>query len=314
MASDIGSNSLLTSLRRTVESTSCKTTSDVRFEFGTDYNSNFRWPPEDAYNYRPLLVTHAEKDASTLAKHLTSRSGLFPRLDTSVEEVKGKLKPVVTELVTRLKRKDVHSSGYVSHEDLQNTFRETGVFMSKADMEALLTIAPHSPDGRVDYPTLIDIITGKLDTALSSIAKSRPDLPPVFEWPSEQGLLLTLRLRDTAAPYEVSAERMHKYAKKATAIRTHEPDAEKVHNLLRHFLLEDLLISPGRPGHPDLSFRQWLMNNGVLSLTMTSRPGPIPPEVYDVLDQIVYSIGVPPVVSATMTTTALGASLRQKLN
>eukprot|EP00983_Pelagomonas_calceolata_P125200 1161189-Pelagomonas_calceolata.AAC.10 len=63
-----------------------------------------------------------------------------------------------------------------------------------------------------------------------------------------------------------------------------EDDAEKVHNMLRHAMIVDLVVEAGRPGRPDLSFRQWLSDNGVLSLTTRQRPGPIVPEAGQLLN------------------------------
>ena len=37
----------------------------------------------------------------------------------------------------------------------------------------------------------------------------------------------------------------------------------------------------------------------------------MPPEVYGIFDQIISALGVPSVISATYTPTALGASLRR---
>ena len=41
-----------------------------------------------------------------------------------------------------------------------------------------------------------------------------------------------------------------------------------------------LQVEAGRPTFPDLSFRNWLSGNGLLSLTTHGRPGPIVPEVF----------------------------------
>ncbi len=79
--------------------------------------------------------------------------------------------------------------------------------------------------------------------------------------------------------------------------------------MLRNFLLQDLIVAPGPPGHPDLSFRNWLTQNGVLARSETTVPGVVPPEVYEVFDQIIVALGIPAVVSATMTPTLLGSSL-----
>ena len=47
----------------------------------------------------------------------------------------------------------------------------------------------------------------------------------------------------------------------------------QIHDLLRNFLLNDLIVSPGKPGYPDLAFRRWLMHNGVLVRSETDMPG-----------------------------------------
>jgi hypothetical protein len=47
----------------------------------------------------------------------------------------------------------------------------------------------------------------------------------------------------------------------------------KVHDLLRNFLLQDLIVDPGPLGHPDLSFREWLIESGVLARRETLLPG-----------------------------------------
>lgn len=66
---------------------------------------------------------------------------------------------------------------------------------------------------------------------------------------------------------------MKRFAAKLTDIRKHEGDPEKVFNLLRNYLMQELLISPGPALNPDLSFRQWLMFNGVLARSDTRGPG-----------------------------------------
>ncbi len=72
--------------------------------------------------------------------------------------------------------------------------------------------------------------------------------------------------------------------------------------MLRTHMMSVLVTGQPQPplGKADLSFTQWLSQNSVFSLTTKSRPGPIPPEVYDVLDSIIYDgLGIPRVVSAT---------------
>lgn len=49
--------------------------------------------------------------------------------------------------------------------------------------------------------------------------------------------------------------------------------------MLRHFMVTDLVVEAGTPGHADLSFRTWLADSGVMSLTTRHVPGPVVPEV-----------------------------------
>jgi hypothetical protein len=68
--------------------------------------------------------------------------------------------------------------------------------------------------------------------------------------------------------------------------------------MLRTHLLDDLVI---RPPSTDLAFRRWLADHSSLSLTASRghQPGPIPPEVYDVLDQVIFdAFGLPRATSA----------------
>lgn len=54
--------------------------------------------------WRPLPVSYAQKEAArAMGRHLLSQSAIFPRLNSSLEEVKGKLVPRLTELMAACK-------------------------------------------------------------------------------------------------------------------------------------------------------------------------------------------------------------------
>ncbi|KAF5827109.1 hypothetical protein DUNSADRAFT_1315 [Dunaliella salina] len=143
----------------------------------------------------------------------------------------------------------------------------------------------------------------------SGICAGRPTLPTSFKFDG-QSFDVVLRLRPESSPFTLDGALMDKYARKATELRRLEHDAEKVHAMLRHAMLVDLVVEAGRPGRPDLSFRQWLAGNGILSLTTRQRPGPIVPEVYDCLDQVIYDgLGFPRVVPTTQVLTSFQSTM-----
>lgn len=279
---------------------------DVRFQFGTEHSSNFLPPPQDVYNYKPLPAVY-QPDAKGVERHLTSKTGMFPRLSSSVEEVKGKLAPVHTELTASLKRLDVPGNGFANMEMLETALKETGVFLSKADVHELVVLAPRNVSGDLDYTVLLDSIVNK-NTGTASLT-----LPVSFDWEYDQPLSVSLRLHTTTQPYEVPAAAMKRFSDKLTDIRKHEGAHEKVHHLIRHYLLQELVISPGLASNPDLSFRQWLMYNGVMARGDSLGPGVVPPEVYEVFNQIISALGLEMPSSATMVGTELGASLRHTI-
>ena len=73
-------------------------------------------------------------------KHLNSRSGIFPRLHGSVEEVKAKLAPVHTSLAVSLRKLDVQGKGFLPVEGVHSSLKETGVFLSQADVDTFLQV------------------------------------------------------------------------------------------------------------------------------------------------------------------------------
>ncbi|GAX78185.1 hypothetical protein CEUSTIGMA_g5627.t1 [Chlamydomonas eustigma] len=242
--------------------------------------------------------------------HIHSRSGIFPRLHGSVEEVKAKLVPAHTTLSLSLKALDSASKGFLSAEVVQRGLKETGVFLSNADVDTFLNTIPRNEVGELDYKALLDVIIGK--DAPTVALTTRPPVPLEFKWSDEEGLQIPgLRLHTTSRPFNLPASALKRVAQAATNIRKTQHDAEKVHNLLRNFLLQDLIMDPGPPGHPDLSFREWLMESGVLARQESQLPGVIPPEVYEVFDLIISAVGVPSALSAIMTPTTLGSSLKQ---
>lgn len=94
-------------------------------------------------------------------KHLNSRSGIFPRLHGSVEEVKAKLSPVHTILANSLKGLDSQGTGFVSVEGVHTALKETGVFLSQADVDTFLNTIPRNTDGHLGITTMLDSIIGK---------------------------------------------------------------------------------------------------------------------------------------------------------
>lgn len=294
--------------------------SDARFEFGTEYTQNFGRPPAEYYEvWRPFPLDATAGTLHSQEKHLISKSAIFPRLNSDPEVVRGKLLPKITELAAACKDLDVQGRGYLSQDELSAALKATGVFLSHADVkEALLPMIPRNPTGHIDYNALLDVLLGKerVATTTGGAITGRPPLPDKIEWADGESFTVNLRLRSTHQPFTFEPERMQKYARYATQLCKEEVDAEQVHSRLRTFMMHDLVVEPGRPGHPDLAFREWLAANSVMSLTMRAgAPGPVPPEVYDVLDQVIYeALGLPKVMPPVQVLTALGASMRHMHN
>lgn len=124
----------------------------------------------------------------------------------------------------------------------------------------------------------------------SGVIAGAPVLPDTFEWPEGAGgFEVTLRIRPYSSPFTLDEATMQRYASKARAIRRLESTAEKVHGMLRHAMIMELVVNAGALGLPDLSFRNWLADNGLLSLTTREVPGPIIPEVRGFLDVCVFT-------------------------
>lgn len=329
------------SLRRALEVRSPKVNNELRFAGGTEYGTNFKYPPERAYDYTPLPETvrtpslfnlpstaptsHLKKDGpmelwhplnetDPKKRHLKTASGLFPRLGSSAEQALGKLEGVVDELEEQLAKHDKKGEGFMHQDELKVGLRQSGVFLTEADMGELLRISSRNGNGEVNWVELLNQVRGiapdntwKTSTGLIF---GRPTLPPSYQWDASKPYQVSLRLRPNSQPYEFSGGEMAQFAKMLTRVRSYEDDAEKVHSIIRYELMQTLVIEPGPPGHPDLSFRRWLADNGILSITSRNYNGPYPPEVYDVLDQVIYGIGLPIVLSSTMTLTAEGGSMR----
>jgi hypothetical protein len=304
----MGTEYLVQSLKVSLGKSELK--NDLRFKGGTEYGTSFtQWGP-DAYGYKPLPTVYRPDEPHLQGKHLHSRSGIFPRLHGSVEEVKAKLVPAHTTLTLSLKAVDPANKGFLSTEAVQKGLKGTGVFLSQADVDTFLNTIPRNEDGDLDYKAMLDVIIGKGAPAAALTAS--PPVPQEFTWSDDDGLQIPgLRLHSTSRPFNLSATALRRLAQEATKIRKSQHDAEKVHDLLRNFLLQDLIVDPGPLGHPDLSFREWLIESGVLARRETLLPGVIPPEVYEVFDLIISALGVPTAVSAIMTPTALGSSLKR---
>ncbi|KAG1676451.1 hypothetical protein FOA52_002271 [Chlamydomonas sp. UWO 241] len=185
----------------------------------------------------------------------------------------------------------------------------------------LLALAPRNVNGEINYHSLLDAVLSEEEvdelgptlgaTTARTARIGSPVIPEFYAWDSDAPLAVSLRLHATSDPYDVPAGAMRRYAAQLTLIRKRENHGEKVLDLMRHFLLGDMLINAGSPCQPDLSFRQWLMYSGVLARTMDRDDrGIVAPEVYEVFDQIVAALGLPPVSSAVMISTEMGASLR----
>lgn len=94
--------SLAASLRRNVLEASGKTT-DVRFEFGTEYTSNFTAPPFGSYDFKDLPLHHSQKRTQSLAAERMNRSTIFFRSQSTLEEVRQKLLGVLSDVMAQCK-------------------------------------------------------------------------------------------------------------------------------------------------------------------------------------------------------------------
>ncbi len=141
--------------------------------------------------------------------HLKSRSGIFPRLHASVEEVKAKLSPVHTELSMSLKAFDAESKGVLSNEAVQTGLKQSGVFLSQADVDTLLNTVPRNANGDLVYTTLLDSLVGK--SVPTGVQTARPTLDKEFSWPDGHEVFIGgLRLHATSQPFTVSPESMQR--------------------------------------------------------------------------------------------------------
>eukprot|EP00798_Chlamydomonas_sp_ICE-L_P017559 gene17559-23883_t len=296
----------LQSLRRAIEVRSPVVNNALAFAAGTEYSSTFTHPPGNAYGYTPLPETVATPS-------------LYHQPPTAPISHLGKTGPMELWHPTVSNANQVCDSkgtGFLHQQEVKNAIRRSGVFLTEGEVSEVMKICERNGMGEVNWTQLVDQVRGiapdttwKTSTGLMF---GRPLLPPSFEWSEpDQTFEVCLRLRpDTSVPHEFSGSQMCEFAKKMTKIRQHESNAEKVHDLMRYQLLQDLIISPGKPGAPDMTFRNWMSTNGLMSITSRQYSGPYPPEVYDVFDQIIYNLGLPIVLSSTMTLTAMGGSMR----
>mmetsp|Transcript_37 Transcript_37/g.68 ORF Transcript_37/g.68 Transcript_37/m.68 type:complete len:318 (-) Transcript_37:922-1875(-) len=311
-------SSLAESLRHSVL-TKEKGKSDTQFLAGTAYNSHYTKPPLDAYvSWQPLPLCYEQQSLPGLAMHQTSTASIFPRVDSYPEEVKNKIFPRLNSIVEACKAIDTLNTGTVKDADLLLACQVSGVFISRTEADMLRTLVTRNPNnGGILWDKLTDLAgSGTATQGSTGITLGRPPLPSSIDWPSDQEFGVELRLRPNTQPFMFEADRMQEYARMATKACKGEVNAEIVHALIRTHLLQVLVIEPVRYGQPDLGFRNWLGSNSIImTITARNKPGPIPPEVYDVLDQIIYDgLGIPRVHSATQTLTSLGASMRGSSN
>jgi len=56
---------------------------------------------------------------------------------------------------------DEEGTGFLDAESVQSGLNKSGVFLSQADIDALLKMVPRNPLGHLNYMTLLDSIIGK---------------------------------------------------------------------------------------------------------------------------------------------------------
>ncbi len=111
-----------------------------------------------------LRVRCPAHDAVTCAGTVPpSLHSLHSRRRSSTEEVKNKLVPHANELLDALKAQDGKGTGLISHEHLKAAVKATGVFLTAAEIDQLIAVAPHEPPGGsdVNYVGLVDVLLGK---------------------------------------------------------------------------------------------------------------------------------------------------------
>jgi len=135
---------------------------------------------------------------------------------------------------------DEEGTGFLDAESVQSGLNKSGVFLSQADIDALLKMVPRNPLGHLNYMMLLDSIIGKSkiqfwdipfiarDKCLeenqfshsvlhllldgpSETSSARPHVNTEFVWPDGETVVVGLKLHEkTSKPYVIPSSAMQR--------------------------------------------------------------------------------------------------------